>query len=289
MKEQALLMDIGGTKTELVFRAKKEILLNKNFSSFEELLSFWLKKEKLKENQIGFLGLAVAGPVKKRTCQMTNLAWFIDLEKIKDSFFPHMDDSSLLLLNDLQAAAWSLLRERDLLARKDNFAIISAGTGLGAAYGFYQEGNEKWLITPSEAGHILKDESDSSWEDALSGAGLLESYGKATGKSLENTKELSQLARQGDKEALDVINIYFLNLAKFAQMIGLLALPRAGIYLSGGIISNFYSFTDKEAFRRAFKSNPQMKEILQEIPLYLAHPSAPLLGLEELFSSLSKG
>lgn len=246
MIKEALLMDIGGSKTEI----------------------------------------AAAGPVKDGLCQMTNLKWTIDLEKIRKNYFPWLKSDACILMNDLEAAAWSVL------ANKDNFLIISAGTGLGAAFGYYDKLKDDWLILPSEAGHILKDSA--SWEDCLSGTGLLEIY-RSQGKnhlqdsSIKDTRQLYELASKKDFLALTSLEIYFTQLGKFAQILALTSLPRAGIYFTGGIISNFHPFTNKKFLEDAFTNNKKMGDLLQEIPLYFTDDSAPVRGLETFISTLSKG
>lgn len=290
MSKQALLIDIGGSKTEIDCLGKRRRFANKDFKSFENLLDYWLEGDKAITKKISFLALAVAGVVNDGLCQMTNLKWTIDLDKIRKKYFPWIKPEASLLLNDLEAAAWSVLEKRQNLP-KENFLMISAGTGLGAAFGYYDSLSEDWLIVPSEAGHILRDSA--SWEDCLSGAGLLEIYRSVEGKSIDNSLDdshkLYELAAKKDPVALVALESYFSQLGKFAQILALTSLPRAGIYLTGGIISNFFPFADEKILRDSFTNNKKMGDLLQEIPLYFTNDSAPVRGLEILSSTLSKG
>ncbi len=60
--------------------------------------------------------------------------------------------------------------------------------------------------------------------------------------------------------------------ARFASNIAATLLPRAGLYLAGGIGSkNLHYFTDRELFRRTYlqHNNPVIRSFLEQIPVVM--------------------
>ncbi len=281
IKRNTLLIDIGGTKTELEYDNKITKYENKNYDSFENLLEDFLSGNYISPN---ILGVAAAGPVNDGICKLTNLPWIINIEKIRNDFFPEISKEKSFLLNDLEAAAWYPKNLKDEYPN-GNYLVISSGTGLGAAFACYITKENKYFIVPTEAGHTLRNaEKKESWEDILSGKGLLNSYNdlclNENKKYLTNTKELYQLASENDFDSLKAVNIFFQNLALFAQNLALITNPQQGIYLTGGIVSNFYKFITLSDFERTFKNNQKMESFLKNIPVYFIKGSAPLKGLQ---------
>jgi glucokinase len=99
---------------------------------------------------------AIAGPVVQNTAKLTNLAWFLDTERLQEELgIPHIS-----LINDFAAVGYGILglEKEDILtlqAGKPNtdapIAIIGAGTGLGQ--GFLMKQGEQYQVFPSEGGH----------------------------------------------------------------------------------------------------------------------------------------
>jgi glucokinase len=281
IQRNALLIDIGGTKTEIEYDNKITKYENKNYEFFEDLLKDFLRENSVTPN---ILGIAAAGPVKDGICELTNLFWIIDLKKIRNNFFPEISLENVFLLNDLEAAAWYLksLGDKEI---KGNYAVISVGTGLGVAFACYNKKINDYFIVPTEAGHTLRSIGNKeSWEDLLSGKGLLNYYNdlclSENKKYLTNTKELYQLASDNDIHSLKAVNIFFHSLALFAQNIALITIPQKGIYLTGGIISNFNKFINISDFENTFKENLKMNALLKDIPLFFLDGSTPLKGLK---------
>ncbi len=295
IKNDALLIDIGGTKTELEFKNVKTKYENKSFKSFEELMKFYLTNNPMSPQA---LAIAAAGPVQDNICKLTNLPWVINLEKIRNSFFPYLSEDKTFLLNDLEAFAWypkSLQKFSQEIIKitkdtswmeKGNYAVISVGTGLGVAMSFYNKKQDTYQIIPTECGHSIRtmDNTKRTWEDLLSGEGLVNLYNFLENNldKIKNTKELAILAELKDPLALKAIDTFFYNLAFFAQNMALIGFPQKGIYLSGGILAAFLKFTDPSIFINTFRDNRKMKDLLLDIPLYLIEDSAPIKGLRNL-------
>lgn len=291
----ALLIDVGGTKTELEFRNIKTKYENKNFKSFGELLKAYLDKNPISPR---ILAIAAAGPVHDNICKLTNIPWLIDLNNIKNSFFPYLSEDKIFLLNDLEAFALypkslnefspeMLKITKNIPWReKGNYTVISVGTGLGVAMAFYNETQNSYHIIPTESGHSIRtiENTKGTWEDLLSGEGLVNIYNRLKNNpdEITNTMDLVSLAESKDPLAIKSVNIFFENLAFFAQNIALIGHPQKGIYLSGGIIAAFYKFADPSIFINTFRNNHKMKDLLSDIPLYLIEDSAPIKGLRQL-------
>ena len=163
--------DIGGTKTNLgIFNIEHnqvQSLLESTWSSadynsLDEIIEqFLLQIDELSTEFIENLQFrnacfGVAGPVTNNFCQLTNLPWDIDGEKIKR----HFNLESVSLLNDLEANAWGIaaLQEDDFITlnqgddqAQGNISIIAAGTGLGEAAMFWD--GIQHLPFASEGGH----------------------------------------------------------------------------------------------------------------------------------------
>ena len=110
--------DIGGTKTRLAVievngaqvRIEREAAYpSSDYTMFEELLGDFLSGIKTPSN----VAFGIAGPVRGRVVQTTNLPWHIDADALRQKFgFAHCT-----LLNDLEATAYGLpaLGAEDLL------------------------------------------------------------------------------------------------------------------------------------------------------------------------------
>lgn len=279
--KNALLIDIGGTKTEIEYDNKITKYENINYNSFENFLEDFLSENSISPN---ILGIAAAGPVKNGICKLTNLSWMIDIKKIRNTYFPEISLDNTFLLNDLEAAAWypKNLEDKNI---KGNYAVISVGTGLGVAFACYNKKRNEYFIISTEAGHTIRNIGNGeTWEDVLSGQGLLNYYNdfclSENKKYLTNTKELYQLAVDNDFDSLKAVNIFFHNLALFAQNIALTTIPQKGIYLTGGIVSNFNKFINISDFQETFQGNRKMADLLKDIPLFFLEGSTPLKGLK---------
>ena len=106
--------------------------------------------------KIDVVCLGVAGPVINGECVTTNLPWELNHREIANQ----LHTKKVILLNDLEAAAWGVLSlpESDFVSlnlnsrpRTGNCAVLAAGTGLGEAIVFY-DGKQHHVIA-SEGGH----------------------------------------------------------------------------------------------------------------------------------------
>jgi glucokinase len=99
---------------------------------------------------------AIAGPVVQNTAKLTNLAWFLDTERLQEE----LGIPDISLINDFAAVGYGILglEKEDILTLQTGkpdtdapIAIIGAGTGLGQ--GFLIKQGEQYQVFPSEGGH----------------------------------------------------------------------------------------------------------------------------------------
>jgi glucokinase len=99
---------------------------------------------------------AIAGPVVENTAKLTNLAWFLDTERLSKQ----LGIPNISLINDFAAVGYGIfgLTKQDLLTLQVGkyqtaapMAVIGAGTGLGQ--GFLIKQDNQYQVFPSEGGH----------------------------------------------------------------------------------------------------------------------------------------
>ncbi|MEH2235533.1 glucokinase [Nostoc sp.] len=99
---------------------------------------------------------AIAGPIVKNTAKLTNLAWFLDTERLQQE----LGIPQISLINDFTAVGYGILglQKQDLLTLQVGksqpeapIGIIGAGTGLGQGF-LIKQGNY-YQVFPSEGGH----------------------------------------------------------------------------------------------------------------------------------------
>ncbi len=160
--------DIGGTKTilrlvevtevtltEKTFKTVKEAqYLSASFPDLVPMVREFLSQDEYIKPQLA--SFAIAGPVVNNTCNLTNLSWILDTQRLE----VELDIPKISLLNDFAANSFGILGLKDFDVHtlqtgeaRDNspIAVIGAGTGLGEA--FLVPHGKKYQIFASEGGH----------------------------------------------------------------------------------------------------------------------------------------
>lgn len=284
-----------------------------DFPDLKTLLEQFIDRTDLVVEQASF---GIAGPVLSNRVKITNLDWWIDTGELKDSLglsqvhllndlvaiataLPNLDDDDLITLVPGKPEPGGTI------------ALIAPGTGLGEAYltwdgiryhPFGSEGGHSDFAPSNKLeikllqylrslfGHV-------SCERVCSGSGIPNIY--AFLKSGEFAKEpawlAKKIARTSDptpviiKAALDQKKncaLCRLTLSTFINILGaeagnlaLKVLSTGGVYLGGGIPLRILSELRKGQFRKSFLGKGRMKEVLQNIPVYvITNPSVALLG-----------
>lgn len=250
------------------------------------------------------------GPVKDNYCHIHNLSWQIDGEAVRQASglptvivndftsvsyaLPFVDTTDPTQAAVLHAGAGPQGGVR---------AVIGAGTGMGV--GLLLEQGGRYTALPSEGGHMDFAPFDSlteqfrtfvekktgmfpSVELCCSGIGLRNLYlfAKAHGWLDHSQAIVAEVERVGLEDAPRVIaqnaptdaacrrilDTFIRIYARFASNIAATLLPRAGLFLAGGIGSkNLASFTAGELFRKTYlqHNNPVIRSFLEQIPVYM--------------------
>lgn len=183
-------------------------------------------------------------------------------------------------------------------------AVIAPGTGLGIGYLIHDRGN--YLALPAEAGHInwgpFSDETRElqAWlqkknqgrvpgpEQVISGIGLENLFEFMTEvrpcPQTAAIKEIQAIPRgergaaiskhsTSDATCGHIMELFVEIMARFCSSVALWMLPKAGLFIAGGIPGkNQDWFLKDERFMKSFLQNylKGMEEQLVQIPVYLA-------------------
>ncbi len=306
--DMSLSVDIGGTHTRLALFAMSgeftpsflTIYSSHEFGTFEDLLTRAFEEhQELGGATISHVTIGVAGTVVDNCCQVTNLPWFLDGQKLAK----HLDVERVTLLNDLQAAAYGVLAlpKEDFATLQEGqeakgpIGIIGAGTGLGEA--FLVETQTGYLACPTEGGHadfapvdeeqcalltFLKEKLGRvSVENVLSGPGLWNIYSFFDGPKLKNSGEAVTEAALEKKEpkALEALELFLKIYAQEAGNLSLRLLARGGIYFSGGIAPKLLSLMQRPSFVQTLSQKGVKSDFVRQVPFkVILNDHVPLYG-----------
>jgi glucokinase len=310
--------DIGGTKTRLgVFQAsgnafrliRMREFRSRDHAGLEKIVDAFLTDK----GHVSAACFGVAGPVISGTAVATNLPWRISVKTLQNTF----SIERVSLINDLVANAYGIevmkpghftvLNRGKITA--GNRALLSAGTGLGAAIMFWD--GSRHVPSPSEGGHVEfgpRNRLDLellqylfelfghvSYERVLSGRGLFHIYQflrdkrKSGGEpawlgrrlAMEDPPAVIADAARRKKSrlcnaALDLfVSIY----GAAAGNLALQAMATGGMYIGGGIAPKIMWKLKDGAFMKAFKDKGRLTAIVGRIPVKVVmNDRAALLG-----------
>jgi glucokinase len=301
--------DIGGTKTNLAIYAYRDGVLEA-----QKAASFASREyATLTEIVQGFLGPAspirhacfgVAGPVKDRRVQVTNLPWVVDAAALE----AQLGFQLVSLLNDLEANAYGIatLRPGEMVSinpeadplQVGNRALIAAGTGLGEAglmwdgvvhRPFSSEGGHASFAPNDSLGDELltflrKEHGHVSWERVLSGMGMRNLYRFFRQRSgLPEPDWLAEQIRTGDLGAavsaaglagtdpvcVDTVDCFTRNYGAEAGNLALKMLALGGVYIGGGIAPKMMVKMQSPLFLDSFTHKGRLSPLLRTTPVYV--------------------
>jgi len=301
--------DIGGTKTHLALfdknkrKVREEKFPSKDHSSLEEIVSTFLKGEKVEKACFG-----IAGPVQNNTVRTTNLPWNVNA---KNFSIPNVR-----LLNDLESNAYGLfeLKEDQLYCISEgktefdgNRALVSAGTGLGEA-GLFFDGKKHHPFS-CEGGHVdfgprneleiellrflIKKFGHVSSERILSGPGIYNIYsffvekgGLAKDQEVEAAPEGERPKVISDRGCEKKSEICVKTLELFVELYGAEAgncalkfMAYGGVYLGGGIAPKIKPLMTGGLFMKGFKEKGRFEKIMDSLPVHIVlEQETALLG-----------
>jgi glucokinase len=237
----------------------------------------------------------VAGPVRDGVCTTTNLPW-----TLREDTLTHALGMPTRLINDFHAAARGVtmlgpgdhatLVEGDAV-RGAPVAVLGAGTGLGEAYVVAE------TVIPGEGAHaefgptderelrlaawLIRRHGRASWEDVLSGPGLvnlarflLEERGETPGW-LDGADAAAHVAERCPEAVAWFCALYGAEAGNMALRV----LARGGVWLCGGIAPRMLDALRGGAFEQRFRAKGKLRHALDGIPVHVVtHPSLGLLG-----------
>jgi glucokinase len=323
MSEKVILAgDIGGTNTKLAYFSSHqgsrtpfdlEILKNKDFKSFQELLDYYFE---LHSRDFVGICLGIAGPVIDNRVDITNLGWKIDGDTLKTKY----DLQGVWLLNDLEALCYGVLQmeDEDLAVirigdpvQRAPMAVIAPGTGLGEGFLIWDGRNYQAVST--EGGHTdfgptnhLQDQLVAylhardmrvSYERVCSGLGVpnLYSFLRDQGyaeepdwlrEEMEGAESITPFIFQNAGNAERECQLCDLTVDLFVSILGaeagnlaLKMLALGGIYIGGGIPPRILPWLEKKSFLEAVDDKDPHQDLMAEIPVHvIVNPIANLIG-----------
>ncbi|NCA72184.1 MAG: glucokinase [Sphingobacteriia bacterium] len=321
---RVLVGDIGGTKTALglakthrdgVELAERRVYPSAAFGALDEIVRRYADDTGA---SFRFAAFAVAGPVRDRRCQATNLPWVLDEEDLERT----LGLAGVVLLNDLEATAWGLvsLGPEDLVelhpgeVAGGNICVVAAGTGLGEA-GLYWDGLEHRPFA-TEGGHADFAPSNTlefalleflqgrfgrvSWERVVSGLGIVNLYDFfAATRGRESPPEVREAARAGNVAVIaaaaeqgrcplcvEAMSLFFRLYGREAGNMALKQMALGGVYLGGGIAPKNLDALRRSDFLAGFFDKGRLEPVMRAMPVrVIVQPNTPLLGAARYLES----
>lgn len=316
---RVLAGDIGGTSARLacfaVHDGKLEPLAERWYKSREQSSPVEVVRNFVHEYGIVVdrACFGVAGPVRQGKVQTPNLPWIVDGEELART----LGLPGVAVINDLEANAHGI----DLLDGEDftvlnpgvaspggTIAVISAGTGLGVAFAYWDGTCHRPL--PSEGGHadfsprneletelllhLRAEHGRVSCERVVSGPGLRNIYRflrdrKHVPESPEVAAEMladdpsraiSRAALAGRCElCVQSLDLFVSLYGAEAGNVALRYLATGGIYVGGGIAPKIIDKLKDPLFMMAFTAKGRLSPLLETIPVrVILNERTALLG-----------
>ena len=309
--------DVGGTSTRMAVvetsGERLEVLAesavpSRRLSGLEEALATFLATA---PGPCRAVGIGVAGPVRERSVDATNLPWGVDAGVVAAT----TGVAEVVLLNDLEAAAWGLAELgpesfetlQEGRPEDGNRALISPGTGLGMAglawdgtghRPFASEGGHADFAPRGEREiellhHLEERHGDVSWERVVSGPGLAEVFRFLRPDHLGGSRggfdeaddpaawvtEAARSAAEDDHPARRALDLFLRAWGSVAGDLALQLGARGGVFLGGGIAPRLVDELRRPVFLDAFRAKGPMRPYLEAIGVHVVlETRAPLLG-----------
>ncbi|MEX0672086.1 MAG: glucokinase [Candidatus Babeliales bacterium] len=269
-----------------------------------EVLAYLTAHHGIKKIHKACFGAAGVASANHDRAKPTNLDFIIDAQAIKHA----TGLQEVVIINDFEAVAYGIeaLDPKDLIAlyvgkprQKENKAIIGAGTGLGKCILGWDDYDSQYVPIPSEGGHAdfpiqSQQELDLanfirtqggfgcpiSWEDILSGAGIMRIYEfLGTLNHYKKTAQSEHIINDGphpdyifshqdvDERCADTFTMFAGFYARCAKDFSLETLALGGIYIAGGIAAKNLGLFKLPEFREQFLACGKQRYLLADIPI----------------------
>ena len=287
-----LIADLGATNARfcvthncLSFSNEATYKIN-DFDSLANLCNSYIYDQGLKKIDKAVIG--VAAPILGDKVSFVNTNLEFSINELRKRLF----HGGLIVVNDLELQAYALinLSHNDLSYIGEQKisdgpkVLVAPGTGLGLA------GLVGGTIISTEAGHInisssvlrpdlkkivkqfIRENSrEPTYEDFLSGKGILYFYKILSGEIDTNLSSEDILARREDNHCLQSINILNYLLSSFLKYITLVWGAKGGVFISGSIVNSLVKEEDYAGFRKNFNDSETMKEFMHATPLAIVN------------------
>ena len=314
----SLISDIGATNARFALLVDSQIVASETYAVADYASPIEAARAFLSGPAAGHTPdqalIAAAGPVDRGRIALTNAAWIVDSDRIREG----LKMTDVVVLNDFEALGWSLpaLRPEDIAtlgtpraAGGGTMAVMGPGSGFGLAAMAFGMMGEAVLVT--EGGHATLS-SENRREDAiisalrqqlhhvsvervLSGSGLMYLYhaiARVDGLTVpeRDNSEIVAHALAGDCEvSRETLELFCAFLGSVAGNIALTLGARGGVFIAGGIAPRFVDFLRRSAFRERFEAKGRMSTYLAHIPTaVIVHATPAFIGLAHLASVRSR-
>ena len=308
MNKYNLIGDIGATNTRLAIVKDGTIGLENirylpcaEYNNLQSAINYYLTE--LPQIDINSACLAIASFEHKETFKLVNNNWQVS----KGDVVSALNNINVTWVNDFtaQAIATTMLSEKDIvvinqgLIQKDRARLaIGSGTGLGVC-GLIPAKNE-WVPVMGEGGHVdfapnselqfevmqilQKQFGHVSVERILSGPGIVNLYHALATINHEKIKfttpaQITNAANEAEPDQL-----CYETLQLFCQIFGSVAGSAAlnigalgGVYITGGVIRNFFELFVNSDFLKSFNDKGRLSGYMENIPVYFSE--ARYMGL----------
>jgi len=293
--------DVGATKTDLgLFEpGNREPLRFGSYVSADWPGLAPIVLDFLGDDRAAAACFGIAGPVAGNRVRPPNLDW----EEDGDALAKALGIPGVVLVNDLHATAEGIpaLPSDEIVTLQAGepdaaapVAIIAAGTGLGVSI------VTNGVPVPSEGGHASfapRNEAEADlreWlatgrehverEDVVSGPGLVNIQRFLYPEDREIPLDPAEIAAIGGPAVEMFLGAY----GSAAGDLALTCLPRAGLYVGGGIAPKMLARLRGGVFLEAFLAKGRSRGLLETIPVrVILNPETALLGAARLAARLA--
>ena len=297
--------DIGGTKSWLAWVAGEaegmqqlrfeQVYASAAFATADDLIRQFVADSQLTAVPDGLL-LALPGPLHAQHTMLTNLDWTLNAADMGAT----LGIASVRFINDFQAAAAGVatLTTADMLALNPQAAepggvraITGAGTGLGLAF-MVADASGRYRSFASEGGHIDFAPADAmqarllerlrtayghvSWERVASGLAMNDLYrfccaehGCPQPDGTIDGAALAARAEAGDAVAEAALDLFIDLYGAWVGNVALLAQPRGGLYIAGGVATHLQVRMQSPRFMAAATEKGRMRSVVERTPVFL--------------------
>lgn len=260
--------------------------------------------------------VASAGVVLDDAIVNENLPWPVSIAALREQ----LGLAQLEVINDFEAVAWATqflsvdetlpVIETAQPAARGPVLVMGPGTGLGSAVLLPRAGHAQ--VLPTEAGQIAlapgnereiailrvlaRGRAYVSYEDALSGPGLLKLYHalcelRGCPVALMTPAEVTGAALAGhDAAALETLQVFCGLLGSFTGDLAMLYGASGGVFLAGGILPKIHGFLRASSFAERYFNKGVMRAFLQKVPVRLIeHGQLGVIGAAGWFLDERQG